>query len=105
MNIERGVYMRQFVVNGELYTAVRINVEILLREDGFAALYANFCHAKKDGTFDGDFNQYCEFCSATAVGLYLRDASRIRDISKRAVKVFEKNISDNGGEEVFLYGN
>lgn len=105
MNIERGVYMRQLVVNNELYTAVRINVEILLSEDGFAALYANFCQAKKDRTFDGDFNQYCEFCSATAVGLYLQDASRIRDISRRAVKVPEKIISDNGGEEVFLYGN
>lgn len=94
-------YMRQVIVNNTPYTAVGIDVDILLTDDNLVILYENFRMAKHDRTFDGSFSEYCKFCFVTGAGLYLLEASRIQDSGKHAVIVHEN--SDKGG--FILYGN
>lgn len=92
--------MKQVTVNNTLYTAIGINVDILLTDDNLVVLYTNFRKAKNDCTFDGSFSEYCKFCFATGAGLYLIEASRIQDRDRQAAMVYENNEG-----RIVLYGN
>ncbi len=96
--------MKQLTVNNTSYTAIKLDLDILLTEDNLAVLLADFHKAKAECTFDGSFSEYCKFCSATAIGLYLREASRIQDRDRQAFVIHKNtNINDEGG--LVLYGN
>ncbi len=85
--------MKQLTVNNTSYTAIRLDLDILLTEDNLSILLADFHKAKAECTFDGSFSEYCKFCSATAIGLYLNEASKVQS----------RNLNDEG--RLILYGN
>lgn len=84
--------MKQVNLHGTNYVAVHIDTDILLSDKNIETLYYNFILSKDNGTFDGSFTEYCEFCFATAAGYYLLDASRMRtfDREARAVLLYDE---------------
>lgn len=76
--------MKQITVNGHRYVAVNINTDILLTDSNIEVLYRNFIASKDNGTFDGSFTEYCEFCFTTAASFYFLDASRLKAKDKDA---------------------
>lgn len=84
--------MNQININGTNYVVVHIDTDILLTEKNTETLYRNFMLSKGNGTFDGSFTEYCEFCFTTAASIYLLDASRlkVRDKDVAAVLLYDE---------------
>ena len=84
--------MKQININGTNYLAVHIDTDILLSDKNVETLYRNFMLSKDNGTFDGSFTEYCEFCFITASSIYLIDASRlkVRDKDATAVLLYDE---------------
>lgn len=95
--------MNQININGTNYVAVHIDTDILLTEKNTETLYRNFMLSKDNGTFDGSFTEYCEFCFITAASIYLLDASRlkVRDKDATAVLLYDERKSAKDMEGVF----
>ncbi|MDE7275379.1 MAG: hypothetical protein K2N98_00765 [Lachnospiraceae bacterium] len=95
--------MKQININGTNYVAVNINTDILLTEKNIETLYHNFFLSKENGTFDGSFTEYCEFCFLTAAGFYFLDASRLkaRDRDASAVLLYDERDSIKEMKGVF----
>lgn len=97
--------MRQVTLNGHRYVAVNINTDILLTDKNIETLYRNFILSKDNGTFDGSFTEYCEFCFVTAAGFYFLDASRlkVRDKDATAILLHDDRDFKKEMEGVFSY--
>lgn len=76
--------MKQVTINGTNYVAVHIDADILLSDKNIETIYRNFLLSKDNGTFDGSFTEYCEFCFTTAASFYFLDASRLKTSDRDA---------------------
>lgn len=98
--------MKQITVKGTNYLAVSINTDILLSDKNVETLYRNFLLSKDNGTFDGSFTEYCEFCFTTAASFYFLDASRLKvsDPDARAILLYDERQFAKDMEGVALHG-
>lgn len=98
--------MKQISINGTNYVAVSISTDILLTDKNIEVLYRNFLLSKDNGTFDGSFSEYCEFCFTTAASFYFLDASRLKtsDRDARAILLYDERQFEKDMEGVLLHG-
>lgn len=99
--------MKQITLNGRQYVAVNINTDIVLTDKNIETLYRNFVLSKDNGTFDGSFAEYCEFCFTTAASFYFLDASRLKakDKDASAILLYDERDLQKEMKGVLSYDN